>query len=344
MAGPIENTNAVKHGARSPRNGIVLAALDKRHANITVDLRRLKRTLNPYVQHLQGKDRLKAIAMVNQIARWEMTARVMQKTIVTGNLSPELMLTYLNGIGQATARRDALLNKLLDGKAGDIADDPWTLLDAARATGQPTARKPTRRLATRRQARRRIREAIQYEHSQRHNNRRNTPTVGRRFHAVFRNTIIPAGGVDGRLGDVWAGFQRDAFQVMAGCLKAVGGRPEAAKRGLWIRAHGRRGQRFGRGFGVARLLMFSRRPQVIELGADDLEQILETYKAMAAIIRCNPWMEDRLTVRANKILCEATASTCDFLTRDASGSHGSRPTVTVCNELSHCQTKSLYRR
>ncbi len=132
------NTNALRNGRRSVRNGIVLAALSDRHASIAVDLRRLKRTLDPYVQQRQGAERLKAIAMANEIARWEISARIMQKTMATEALNPELALSYLNGIGQATARRNALLNKLLaNGKAAGA--DPWALLDSPRGDGGDSA-------------------------------------------------------------------------------------------------------------------------------------------------------------------------------------------------------------
>ena len=128
------NTNAIRNGRRSVRNGIVLAALSDRHASIAVDLRRLKRTLDPYVQQRQGAERLRAMSMVNEIARWEMSARVMQKTMATEALNPELALSYLNGIGQATSRRNALLNKLLaNGKAS--GGDPWLSLDALGGAG-----------------------------------------------------------------------------------------------------------------------------------------------------------------------------------------------------------------
>ena len=123
-----ENTAGLKNGSRTRRNGIALAALAKRHGAISVDLRRLKRTLDPYVQHRQGAERLKAVAAVNEICRWEMSARIMQKTLATETLSPELTLSYLNSISNCTRQRNSLLTKLL-GKGAAAADDPWAVLD-----------------------------------------------------------------------------------------------------------------------------------------------------------------------------------------------------------------------
>ena len=157
----------------------------------------------------------------------------------------------------------------------------------------------------------------------------------------FADAIIPAAGGDRRLGDVWANFQRDAFQVLADCLTAAACNQKPPYRGVWIERTKGASKDSDVGLALLWLLMFSQTPQCIELGADDLDQILETYKAMAAVVRCNPWMGDRLIFQRGKILCEANGSECLFLTRDASGSHGSRPTVTVCNELAHCGSEEF---
>jgi hypothetical protein len=152
----------------------------------------------------------------------------------------------------------------------------------------------------------------------------------------FADTIIPGGGVDVRLGDVWADFQVDAFEVMADCLQAVAIGERPPFRGLWVERCKGASKDSDVGLALLWLLMFSRRPQTIELAADDFDQIYETSKAMQAVMRLNPWMEDRLEVQRSRIFCEATNSETRFLTRDSSGAHGSRPTLSVCNELSHC--------
>jgi hypothetical protein len=149
MGATTGNVNAVANGTRisgGVRNGIVLAALAEKHASIAVDLRRLKRTLDPYVRQRHGVERLKAVAMVNELCRWEMSSRVMQKTLATETLSPELTLSYLNSIGQATSRRNSLLTKLLNGSDGTAAADPWLALDAPQSTNgvpdEPEAEPP----------------------------------------------------------------------------------------------------------------------------------------------------------------------------------------------------------
>ncbi len=157
----------------------------------------------------------------------------------------------------------------------------------------------------------------------------------------FAETIIPIGAGDAVLSTVWADWQQEAFRVLADCVKAAAVGVKPPYRGLWIERTKGASKDSDVGLALLWLLMFARRPQTIELAADNQEQSLETYKAMRAVARCNPWIEDRLTIQRQRIVCEATASEAVFLTRDATGSHGSRPTVTVCNELSHCQSEEF---
>ena len=159
--------------------------------------------------------------------------------------------------------------------------------------------------------------------------------------AFFAETIIPTSSGDVRLDSVWAPFQREGFQVMAECLAAVAVGKKPPRRGLWSERTKGASKDSDVGLGLLWLLMFAKRPQVVELAADDFDQICETLKAMQEVIRANPWMGERVKVLSDRILCEATASACRFLCRDALGSHGSRPTVTVCNELSHCTSEEF---
>lgn len=114
--------------------------------------------------------------------------------------------------------------------------------------------------------------------------------------AFFADTVIQGSGIDVRLGDVWADFQIDSFKVMSQCLQAVAVGERPRYRGLWIERTKGGSKDSDVGLALLWLLMFSRRPQVIELGADDQDQILETLKAMQAVIRLNPWMGARLDV------------------------------------------------
>ncbi|MFH1920158.1 MAG: hypothetical protein ABIP48_09775 [Planctomycetota bacterium] len=157
----------------------------------------------------------------------------------------------------------------------------------------------------------------------------------------FRDSTIPGVHGDVRLGDVWADFQVEAFKVLADSVLAVAAGEKPPHRGLWIERTKGGSKDSDVGLALVWLLLFSKRPQLIEAGADDLGQILELKKAMADDLRLNPWKATRLSVQTSRIINESTGSECCFLTRDASGSHGSRPTVTVCNELAHVQSEQF---
>jgi len=157
----------------------------------------------------------------------------------------------------------------------------------------------------------------------------------------FANAIIPAASGNVRLGDCWAPFQQEAFGVLARCLLAVATGEKSPYRGVWLERTKGASKDSDIGLALTWLLLFSPRPQLVELGADDFEQVIETRKAMQADLRLNPWKAGRLTVMTNRIRNESTGSEAVFRTRDASGSHGSRPSVTVCNELSHCQSEEF---
>jgi len=157
----------------------------------------------------------------------------------------------------------------------------------------------------------------------------------------FADSIIPGVTGDVRLGDCWADFQREAFEMLSRCLLAVAAGEKPQHRGVWIERTKGASKDSDVGLALTWLLLFSPRPQLIELGADDLGQIQETHKAMGDDLRLNRWKAERLTVHTTRIRNESTGSQALFLTRDASGSHGSRPTATVCNELSHCQSEEF---
>jgi hypothetical protein len=159
--------------------------------------------------------------------------------------------------------------------------------------------------------------------------------------AFFADVSIPTAGGSSRLGDVWATFQQEAFRELGACLQAVANRQRPPRRGIWIERTKGGSKDTDVGIGLLWLLMFSHWPQLVELAADDFDQITETRLAMQEVVRLNPWMAERVTIQTKKVICEATASECVFLTRDALGSHGSRPSVTVCNELSHCQSEDF---
>lgn len=88
----------------------------------------------------QGTLSLLKVAQINECLRWETVARIVQRLIADlPEMPADQIVSHLNTVGNATRQRNAIMTKLLNGKAGDIADDPWTLLDASRATAPADA-------------------------------------------------------------------------------------------------------------------------------------------------------------------------------------------------------------
>ena len=122
----------------------------------------------------------------------------------------------------------------------------------------------------------------------------------------FGETIIPTAAGDVPLSRVWVDFQVEAFRVVADCLLAVAAGNKPPYRGIWVERTKGGSKDSDVALALLWLLLFTRRPQTVELAADDLDQILETRNAMKEICRANPWMEERITVLVAGVRCEAT--------------------------------------
>jgi len=138
-----------------------------------------------------------------------------------------------------------------------------------------------------------------------------------------------------RLGDCIADFQREAFEALAPTLLAVAvGRVPPVDR-YWIERTKGASKDGDIAACLLWLLAFSPRPLEMRAGASDFDQVNELRKSLRGLVRANEWLSARIKIQTTKILNEATGSALDFLTSDATGSHGSRPDVTVVNEMSH---------
>src|SRR5262245_26907110 len=166
-----------------------------------------------------------------------------------------------------------------------------------------------------------------------------TPATIRRYaadpHGFFEDLIIPSAYGAARFGDVMAGFQRDRFAALAPRLLSValGERPAIGKH--WWEATKGASKDSDLACCLLWLLAFSPRPLMAQCGAADADQAAEVRKATRDLLRLNPWLASRIDVQNWKIVCGATGSTCDIIAADVAGSHGARPDVLVCNELSH---------
>jgi len=161
----------------------------------------------------------------------------------------------------------------------------------------------------------------------------------------FQELLIPTAYGTSLFRDAWAPFQAEFFRAVSPSLLAVSRGIKGPLRGFWLERTKGASKDSDVGACLLWFLLFSPRPLRLEAGADGQAQILETYESMVEVIARNPWMQDRLTVRVTRIFCGATRCRLAFLTSDnktaGASKHGSRPDVTLCNELSHVSNKGF---
>ncbi len=152
--------------------------------------------------------------------------------------------------------------------------------------------------------------------------------------SFFADLILPVSGHP-RLGDVMADFQREAFAALSPTLLAIttGRTPPIDK--FWLERTKGASKDGDIAACLLWLLAFSPRPIECRAGASDFDQVNELRKSLRGLLRVNDWLTGRIVVQNTRIINTITESSLDFLTSDATGSHGSRPDVTVLNELSH---------
>ncbi len=169
------------------------------------------------------------------------------------------------------------------------------------------------------------------------------PVYARDFLPFKDDIEIPSAVGPARLGDVEADFQREAFAALAPNLSAVArGRPPASKFHFWERTKGASKDSdcavaclWALSFGAAG------RPVLIQCGANDQMQADELRRATRDILLLNPLLSQILEIRCNAVVNVRTESRLEILASDAASAHGSRPNITVINELSHISKENF---
>lgn len=128
------NTNAVKHGGRSARPGVVLARLGKQYSQPYRDALRLRLQAETQLRGTYGKVSILQASRLQTVCRLELSCRIAERTIQNHpELTPEELRAQRSMVTQWSMQRDNLLAKLLDG-AGDVdGGDAWAAFDAERA-------------------------------------------------------------------------------------------------------------------------------------------------------------------------------------------------------------------
>ncbi len=153
--------------------------------------------------------------------------------------------------------------------------------------------------------------------------------------AFIAELMIPGARGPVRFGDAMADFQRETFAALAPALLAVacGSKPPIGR--YWIERTKGGSKDSDLACAILWLVAFTRRPLTGQVGAADADQADELRRAAVAILRLNPWLEQRVEIRASEVRSHATESIVEIIAADKAGSHGARPDVLILNELSH---------
>jgi len=129
MAAAPENTNALKHGRRSQRHGIVLAKLGRRFAPAHIDVLRLRRAIEEQVRQRFGGLSLLAMAQVNAACRLEQACRVLELLLRdTPDMGAEETRANRAQLVQWSCQRNNILAGLLGNSITGPGGDPWAAM------------------------------------------------------------------------------------------------------------------------------------------------------------------------------------------------------------------------
>jgi hypothetical protein len=133
---PVGNANALKHGGRSKRCGLVAARLGDKFSQPYVDAMRLRKAIESQVREKHGELTLEQVGMIQTLIRLELSARALEQS---QRESPGMpagdLLKLREAVIKWSLQRDRILSELLgdDHQASSGNDDPWAVVDQAAA-------------------------------------------------------------------------------------------------------------------------------------------------------------------------------------------------------------------
>ncbi|MFH1920159.1 MAG: hypothetical protein ABIP48_09780 [Planctomycetota bacterium] len=131
------NVNAVRHGHRSKRHGVVLARLGRRFRGAYVDVLKLRLQVEILLRQRYGELSLIQVGRVQTLARLEQSARALELTIrETPSMPAEELRGARHSICSWSRERDNILTELLGGKAVN-GSDVWATLEQPQAQPAP---------------------------------------------------------------------------------------------------------------------------------------------------------------------------------------------------------------
>jgi hypothetical protein len=165
------------------------------------------------------------------------------------------------------------------------------------------------------------------------------------FLAFVELIAMPLPGGPATFGPRMADFQRRDFMALAPSLHALAAGMMPPMRRFWLERTKGASKDSDVTVALLWLLGFASRAVRIQVIADDQQQALEIKLIVEQILAIdaplNRLLASVITVLKSTIKSERNGSTVEILTRDDTGTHGSRPDLVVANELTHISNEDF---
>jgi len=138
---PLGNTNAITHGLRAQRDGLVMPRMARKLRYIQGYVFKLRKAVEAQVEKTQGKLDLATRSAANLIAHYERASLAIYADLAERGeeMEPETRANLYTKALWAAERRHRLILSLVGDSGGE--DDAWAEFDAQRATEAAGAEK-----------------------------------------------------------------------------------------------------------------------------------------------------------------------------------------------------------
>lgn len=164
------------------------------------------------------------------------------------------------------------------------------------------------------------------------------------FYGFTRVIKIKAAQGPVRFEWVMADFQRETFQQLAKSIQQLrdGGNQNPEWQRVWIERTKKASKDADLALIVLWLILYPKRPFLIQIAADHSDQTKIVKKRIADIIQHNRWMSDYIELtewevrsKQKKADGKTPLAVCEFMPTNKEGAHGDTPDLMIINELTH---------
>jgi len=124
---PFGHARGVRTGVRTDRHGLVMSRLSKLYPTQYAQIWTFRKRLEAEVVRIHGKISYTHTAEINMAVRYEMTARIAEHLVATGE--SENVMTDMNTVVKMGEKRNRCIKRLNLDKPGKPGNNSWDELD-----------------------------------------------------------------------------------------------------------------------------------------------------------------------------------------------------------------------